>query len=200
MTREEAVKAIKSHCYFANLVPVGKEALNKAIEALEAEPCENTDPKNRIARERYEDLVGYFGGDKTILESREEFQKWLARIKWHVKKCDKLAREVDELKKEALDQRADAISRKWVLDVVNNFVFDTETDRNRIVHIVRDTAPSVMPKEKQEPVLDKIRAEIEKIAKPNEVGGRGYKESIRYGLCIALEIIDKYKAEGEAEE
>ena len=44
----------------------------------------------------------------------------------------------------------DAISRKWVLDVVNNFVFDTETDRNRIIHIVRDTAPSVMPKEKQE--------------------------------------------------
>ena len=90
----------------------------------------------------------------------------------------------------------DAISRKWVLDVVNNFVFDTETDRNRIIHIVRDTAPLVMPKEKQEPILDKIRAEIEKIARPNEIGGRGYKESIRYGLSIALEIIDKYR-EGE---
>ena len=38
MTREEAVKAIKSHCYFANLVPVGKEALDMAIEALEQEP------------------------------------------------------------------------------------------------------------------------------------------------------------------
>lgn len=37
MTREEAVKAIKSHCYFANLVPVGKEALDMAIEALEKE-------------------------------------------------------------------------------------------------------------------------------------------------------------------
>lgn len=42
----------------------------------------------------------------------------------------------------------DAISRKWVLDIVNNFVFDTETDRNRIIHIVRDTAPSVTPKQK----------------------------------------------------
>ena len=42
MTREEAVKAIKSHCYFANLVPVGKEALDMAIEALEQEPCEDT--------------------------------------------------------------------------------------------------------------------------------------------------------------
>ena len=44
----------------------------------------------------------------------------------------------------------DAISRKWTLDVVNNFVFDTETDRNRIIHIVRDTAPSVTPKQKTE--------------------------------------------------
>ena len=38
MTREEAVKAIKSHCYFANLVPVGKEALDMAIKALEQQP------------------------------------------------------------------------------------------------------------------------------------------------------------------
>ena len=38
MTRDEAVKAIKSHCYFANLVPVGKEALDMAIKALEQEP------------------------------------------------------------------------------------------------------------------------------------------------------------------
>lgn len=51
---------------------------------------------------------------------------------------------------EVLEQEPceDAISRKWVLDVVNNFVFDTETDRNRIIHIIRDTAPSVTPKQK----------------------------------------------------
>jgi N-acetylmuramic acid 6-phosphate (MurNAc-6-P) etherase len=46
-------------------------------------------------------------------------------------------------------------------------------------------------------VLDKIRAEIEEIAKPNEFGGRGNGKSVRYGLCKALEIIDKYKAESE---
>jgi len=45
-------------------------------------------------------------------------------------------------------------------------------------------------------VLDKIRAEIEQRAKPNELGGRGNGKSIRYGLCMALEIIDKYRAEG----
>jgi hypothetical protein len=47
----------------------------------------------------------------------------------------------------------------------------------------------------QQPVLDKIRAEIEQIVKPDELGCRGNGKSIRYGLCIALDIIDKYKAE-----
>lgn len=46
---------------------------------------------------------------------------------------------------------------------------------------------------KQYPVLDKIRAEIEQKARPNEIGGRGNGKSIRYGLCMALEIIDKYR-------
>lgn len=49
-------------------------------------------------------------------------------------------------------------------------------------------------------VLYKIRAEIEQKARPNEVGGRGCGKSIRYGLCMALEIIDKYKAESEGKE
>ena len=49
----------------------------------------------------------------------------------------------------------------------------------------------------QEDVLDKIRAEIEQKARPNEISGRGNGKSIRYGLFMALEIIDKYKAEGE---
>ena len=38
MTREEAIKNIKKHCYFANLIPQAKEALDIAIEALEQEP------------------------------------------------------------------------------------------------------------------------------------------------------------------
>jgi len=47
-------------------------------------------------------------------------------------------------------------------------------------------------------VLDKIRAEIEELAKPNEFGGRGNGKSVRYGLCKALEIIDKYAEEDKA--
>ena len=38
MTREEAIKNIKEHCYFASLFPQAKEALDMAIKALEQEP------------------------------------------------------------------------------------------------------------------------------------------------------------------
>ena len=48
MTNEEAVKAIKSHCYFANLVPVGKEALDMAIKALEQQPCEDAISRQEV--------------------------------------------------------------------------------------------------------------------------------------------------------
>ena len=43
MTREEAIKNIKEHCYFANLIPKAKEALDMAIEALQIEPCEDVE-------------------------------------------------------------------------------------------------------------------------------------------------------------
>lgn len=49
-------------------------------------------------------------------------------------------------------------------------------------------------------VLDKIRAEIEELAKPNKTGGRGNGKSVRYGLCKALEIIDKHMEEGSDKE
>lgn len=45
-------------------------------------------------------------------------------------------------------------------------------------------------------ILGRIRDEIEQKARPNEIGGRGNGKSIRYGLCMALEIIDKHMAEG----
>ena len=35
MTREEAIKNIREHCYFASLLPQAKEALDMAIKALE---------------------------------------------------------------------------------------------------------------------------------------------------------------------
>jgi hypothetical protein len=58
MTREEAIKAIKSHCYFANLVPIGKEALDMAIEALEAKPCEDAISRKAAIVQLYHNKTG----------------------------------------------------------------------------------------------------------------------------------------------
>lgn len=44
-------------------------------------------------------------------------------------------------------------------------------------------------------IADKMSKEIEELVMG--MSGRGYGQSIRYGLSIALEIIDKYKAESE---
>ena len=49
-------------------------------------------------------------------------------------------------------------------------------------------------------IIDDAKAEIEQKARPNELGGRGNGKAIRYGLCIALEIIDKYRTESEDKE
>lgn len=50
-----------------------------------------------IEEKRYKDLKDYFSDEKyakVILENDDEFKKWLERLKWHVKKCDELAREL----------------------------------------------------------------------------------------------------------
>jgi len=49
----------------------------------------------------------------------------------------------------------------------------------------------------QEPVLDKIRAEI---LEEHENAYAREDNDTAYGLSVALEIIDKYKAESEVEE
>lgn len=63
----------------------------------EQEPTTN----NNLPQERYQDLIDYFGDkevSKTILEDRKEFKAWLERVKWHIKRADELARELEQLK------------------------------------------------------------------------------------------------------
>lgn len=57
MTNEEAIQAIKEHCYFANLVPIGKEALDMAIKALEEKMSNKWIPvtSRPMIREEYEE-------------------------------------------------------------------------------------------------------------------------------------------------
>ena len=111
----------------------------------------------------------------------------------------------------------DTISRKAVIDTLERM--DKALDEDRTVENYKEllrecykALPSVKPKSEWQQdheilkaysdgannVLDKIRAEIEELAKPNEFGGRGNGKSVRYGLCKALEIIDKYAEEDEA--
>ena len=44
----------------------------------------------------------------------------------------------------------DAVSRKWLIEAVEEgwIKFDTEKDYNRYIHLVRDIAPSVTPKQR----------------------------------------------------
>lgn len=51
---------------------------------------------------------------------------------------------------EHLPECEDAVSRKWLLEAVEEgwIKFDTEEDYNRYIHLVRDIAPSVTPKRK----------------------------------------------------
>lgn len=98
MTREEAIRIISlfREEWDTNSKTPNARALDMAIEALKQWPC-----KNRLAIERLQDLVDFFGDKdiaKEILEDREEFIKWLDRMKRNVGKVDELARELDQLK------------------------------------------------------------------------------------------------------
>lgn len=58
-------------------------------------------------------------------------------------------REACEMAIEALEQRRcdDCISRQWLMECVEEgwIEFDTEKDKNKFIHLVRDTAPSAQP-------------------------------------------------------
>lgn len=65
MTKEEkeAIKVIKEHCYFNNLVPEAKEALDKLIKASEQEPCNNA-----IDRQTVLDIINF--EDKWLFDAK----------------------------------------------------------------------------------------------------------------------------------
>jgi hypothetical protein len=79
MTREEAIKAIKSHCYFANLVPIGKEALDMAIKALEQEPILD---KIKAEIKKLDDINPDYPMDRTIHISRSEVLQIIDKYKY----------------------------------------------------------------------------------------------------------------------
>lgn len=104
--------------------------------------------RQSIAEERYQDLVEYFGDKdiaKCVLEDREEFKKWLERVRWHTKKVDELARKLEqqpsenceynrgyrdgydkgnlngyELRKSEEKKSEDCVSRQAVIEALNH--------------------------------------------------------------------------------
>lgn len=111
-----------------------KEALDMAINALEQQP---------IAEERYQDLVEYFGDKdvaKCILEDREEFKKWLDRIKWYIRKADELARKLEQQPSEDCVSRAEL--KKW-LDM--NFSFGGALRKLEMFDQIDKELPPVTP-------------------------------------------------------
>lgn len=67
--------------------------VNNHLKSLPSEAYLQT-----IATERYEDLCEYFGDrESIILTDQKEFKKWLERVRWHVKKVDELARQLESI-------------------------------------------------------------------------------------------------------
>lgn len=72
MTREEAVKNIKEHYYFANLIPQAKEALDMAIKVLEQEKCEDA-----ISRQAALESIKNLYPDMPVVDIMGSRRKWL---------------------------------------------------------------------------------------------------------------------------
>lgn len=227
MTREEKIntlKAIIQEC--EEYEWLRRETLFEIIKDLEQEPT----TKHDLAQERYQDLIEYFGDEKvakTILESRKEFKAWLERLRWNVKRADELARELEQIKGTTKnDLGVDYISRQAVLELLedtnNGWIINEVlqmppvTPQEPITWIVGKNNAQIavknMPIDKlqkicaiigdeQEPILDKIRAEIK--ALPTEHTAYGYDSAGELWTLklissdSVLEILDKYNAEME---
>ena len=92
--------------------------------------------------------------------------------------------------------KVDCVSRaelkKW-LDM--NFSFGGALRKLELFDRLDKELPSVTPT--QEPILDEIRAEIESCREDEEPHLVDYRYCRNEGLDMALDIIDKYKAESE---
>jgi len=134
--------------------------------------------------------------------TREEFVRnnsWV--LKGIRERCELTQAETDYLNYliEVLEQESceDCISRTDVLNRINlNYNNHQRIDAQSIKDIII-TTPTIKALE-QEPILDKIRAEIEQNAYPIVHGVNNREKGMTlYGI---LQIIDKYKTESEEKE
>ncbi len=144
---------------------------------------------NDLAQERYQDLIEYFGDEKVakiILGNRGQFKAWLERLRWHVKRANELARELEQLKGTTNnDLGVDCISRADAIRVASGYCHPS--------NVAKELAklPSVTP---QEPVIDKIKNDMADIGEELRTRFDKIRAQIKSnlrGVEIALEVLDE---------
>ena len=85
MTREEAIKTVKEHCYFASLVPAAREALDlmiKTVEDFEALNAINLDlaDENEDLVERIGKLIGYIDFLRNTAQGKKKSLNLLEKV------------------------------------------------------------------------------------------------------------------------
>ena len=85
MTREEAIKTVKEHCYFASLVPEAREALDliiKTVEDFEALNALNLDlaSENEDLVERIGKLIGYIDFLRNVGTGKKKSLDYLEKV------------------------------------------------------------------------------------------------------------------------
>ena len=134
--------------------------------------------------------------------TREEQLDWLYRLRseiyvfmpkeWIIPMNNALDMTIKALEQEPCE---DCISRQAVINGIDNYIEKVQSTgaKDDFISFEELVVKALPPVTSQEPIIDKIRNEI------NEQYDRvhPYNLSCAEGLEMALEIIDKYKAESE---
>lgn len=67
----------------------------------------------------YDLLAEHFGGCRDILESREEVEAWLERIRWNNRKCDELGRKLEKIEQVAREGKNESRCEK-ILEIIED--------------------------------------------------------------------------------
>lgn len=148
MTREETIKAINFFQHMKKrmgedhlkITPKGSIAYHATLREMQFYD------EAILAIERYQDLLEYFSDKdiaKTILGDREEFKKWLDRIKWNVRKVDELARKLEQAPCEDCVNLANLLKKfeDRFIELQKAHKKDMQLGVNWCINTLKDTPP-----------------------------------------------------------
>lgn len=110
----------------------------------------------------------------------------------HIADSDKKVERTAEIAQNV--QNGDLISRKWLVECIEEgwVKFDTAKDCNRMMHLVRDIAPSIQPEQNaQDEDLISRKAAIESIRECAEVAHDNYEGGMEQGYLNAIECVEE---------